>query len=217
MAPTGTVSVSLVEDDEAYAEMLQELFGRAPFELVAHYGDGESALRDLPQRPPQVVIVDLGLPGMGGSALIAQLARQLPESVFLVLSAILDDEAIFAALRAGAVGYLLKGASAREIQEGVLAACAGGSPISPGIARKVVAHFQAQAKPPQPPPPALDAQFLSVRERTVLDSLATGLRNKEVAAQLNVSEHTVRTYVRRAFAKLQATSRAEAVAKLYRD
>lgn len=214
MATTGSVRVSIVEDDHAYAEMLQELLRLEPFELLAHYPSGEEALQGLPQRPPQIAVVDLKLPGLGGIPLITQLSRLLPSVTFMVLSSTLDEEAIFAALRAGAVGYLVKGASAREIRDGVLAASAGGSPISPGIARKVVAYFQAQA----PPPPAPEAQqFLSVRERTVLDSLATGLRNKEVAAQLNVSEHTVRTYVRRAFAKLQATSRAEAVAKLYRD
>lgn len=214
MSSRDKIRVSIVEDDALYAEMLKELVLRTEgLEFVAYYPTGEKALQELPLRQPDVVLVDLGLPGLGGQELIGQLAQKIPTVAFLVVSSQLDDEAIFTALRLGAVGYLLKGASARELEEGILAAAAGGSPISPGIANRLVRHFQA----PVPVPVPVEASVsLSLRERKVIDSFALGLRNKEVAAILEVSEHTVRTYVRRAFAKLQATSRAEAVAKLYK-
>jgi len=214
MSSRDKIRVSIVEDDALYAEMLKELVLRTEgLEFVAYYPTGEKALQELPQRQPDVVLVDLGLPGLGGQELIGQLAQKIPTVAFLVVSSQLDDEAIFSALRLGAVGYLLKGASARELEEGIVAAASGGSPISPGIASRLVRHFQAPVPMPMPVETSVS---LSLRERKVIDSFALGLRNKEVAAILEVSEHTVRTYVRRAFAKLQATSRAEAVAKLYK-
>lgn len=208
----GAVRVSLVEDDENLALMVKAALQRPPaMSFVEHYLSAEAALAGLPRQAPDVALIDVRLPGISGIELIERLAPRLPEVSFLTFTSLMDEEVVFQALRAGAVGYLLKSAKLEEIRSAVLVAKEGGSPISPGIARKVVQYFHRPVAPTKG-----NAQDLSLRERKVLESVATGLRDKEVAAALAVSEHTVRTYVRRAFAKLQVSSRAEAVAALLR-
>lgn len=212
-APQQTpVLVSLIEDDPQCTAMLtMALNGVAEFKLLATYKSAEEALVDLPLRPPHVALVDLHLPVMGGIQCIAELSPRLPEVAFVVLTALPDDESIFRALRSGAVGYMLKSAELESVIGAVRLARAGGSPMSPGIARKVVRHFH------EPRASAVSAlERLSAREREVLESLANGLRYKEIAEVLAVSEDTVRTYVRRTYQKLQVTSRTEAVVKLLR-
>lgn len=207
------VLVSLIEDNKACTALLSEVLAAAPhIHLLATYRSGEEALAELPSLPPHVVLVDLHLPGMSGVDCILRLAPAIPHVAFVVLTAFHDDEAIFHALRAGAVGYLLKTADAADVADAIREARAGGSPMSPGIARKVVRHFHA----PKRPVAQAELAQLSTRERSVLDSLASGLRYKEIADLMQLSEDTIRTYVRRTYQKLHVTSRTEAVAKLLR-
>lgn len=206
------ILVSLIEDDRQCAAMLTKaLTGEPSFRLLACYRTAEEALIDLPQRPPHVALVDLHLPGMGGIECIAELSPKFPDVAFVVLTALPDDESLFRALRSGAVGYMLKTTEVDSVIDAVRLAKAGGSPMSKGIARKVVRHFHE-------PLPNADSKLdkLSTREREVLESLAGGLRYKEIAEVMQVSEDTVRTYVRRTYQKLQVTSRTEAVVKLLR-
>lgn len=212
MTNADPILVSLIEDDRQCAAMLTKaLTGESSFRLLASYRTAEEALIDLPQRPPHVALVDLHLPGMGGIECIAELSAKLPEVAFVVLTALPDDESLFRALRSGAVGYMLKTTEVDSVIDAVRVARSGGSPMSRGIARKVVRYFH------EPRPNADNAlDKLSAREREVLESLANGLRYKEIAEVLKVSEDTVRTYVRRTYQKLQVTSRTEAVVKLLR-
>lgn len=157
-----------------------------------------------------MVLVDLGLPRMSGSECIRLLADRLPSTAFLVLSAFHDDERILEALRAGAVGFLHKGEAEHAICQAIREAVRGGSPMTPSIARRVVAHFHRSAARV-----ATAAEPLSLRERQVVEAMARGLRYKEIASQLSLSEFTVRTYMRRVYRKLQAASQAEVIRRLF--
>jgi DNA-binding NarL/FixJ family response regulator len=173
--------------------------------LSAMFGSARETLDALRQGPaPDAALVDLGLPDMSGTELIAGMLALRPELVLLALTVRFDDTAIFGALRAGAVGYLLKDSAPRAIVEALQEAVAGGSPMSPSIARRVVRQFQ--------PDTASQASFeLTQREREVLELLCSGASYREVAAALGVAEGTVQTHVKRIYDKLGASNKAEAV------
>jgi len=204
-------SVSIIEDSADYRETLAEVLGGLEdVVLLDVCASAEAALAALVARPPQVALVDLLLPGMDGIECILRLRPLLPDTLFLVLTASDRDAMVFGALQAGAVGYLLKSALLPEIVEALREARRGGSPMTPAIARRVVRHFSQV-------PPAIatsDLARLSPREQDVLQALARGLRYKEIAHRLAIGEETVRTHLRRLYAKLQVTSRTEAVMKL---
>lgn len=142
-APTAPIRVSLVEDNPASAALLQMVLSTLPgIEFLDRYKNAEQVLAVLPNRLPDLLLVDLHLPGMSGLELIGRVAQSFPEVRCLVLSGLSNDEAIMGALQAGAIGYLSKGGNAEELREAIQQAQAGGSPLSPGIARTVVRHFQ---------------------------------------------------------------------------
>ncbi len=199
------IRVSVVEDDPGYRGLLSVLLERSPgFRFVGAYPDVASALAGLQARPAQVILMDIELPGQSGVEGVRQALAAAPRALVVMLTAFADHAKVFQSLREGAVGYLLKSSSLVEILGAVQEAVNGGSPMSGPIARMVVRSLQPKPESTAPDP-------LSGRERELLDLLAEGLRYKEVAERMGVSINTVRTYIRRAYEKLQAQSRMEAV------
>lgn len=201
-------SISIVEDNLPLAEELQALFDSQPDMVVLDaFPSAEEALHALPSRTPDVLVVDIRLPGMSGVELISVLKPRLPGLPILVLTMYEESDLIFDALKAGASGYLLKRAASEELCDAVRQIQRGGSPMSPSIARKVVDSFRAPA-PPEP-----DGVHLSPREQEILGLLANGALYKEIASDLGISLDTVRTHLRRIYEKLHVHTRTEAVVK----
>ena len=159
--------------------------------------------------PPAVVIMDLNLPGITGIECIRRIKEWPNATQVLVCTVQDDDESLFNALCAGATGYLLKDARPAQVLEAVKFLHAGGSPMGPGIARRVIASFATPQKQPK------EFELLTEREREVLEQLAKGQRYKEIAEGLHLSIDTVRTHVRNLYEKLQVSSRTDALNKLY--
>ncbi|HTV76427.1 MAG TPA: response regulator transcription factor [Candidatus Baltobacteraceae bacterium] len=205
------IAVSIVEDNDKLRETLARVLNRADgFRCVSHYASAEDALKDLPLAKPDVVLMDINLPGMNGVECVRQLKKILPEIQVMMLTVYEDTENIFNALAAGANGYMLKRTASKELLEAVREVHRGGSPMTMHIARKVVQSFQQTAATAQP------AENLSEREQQVLDLLSRGLMYKEIADKLGISYETVHTYIRRIYEKLQVRTRTEAVAKFLR-
>jgi len=204
------IAVSIVEDDAQARKIIANWMSRATgFRLVGEWGDAESAMPALLAQKPQVVLMDINLPGMSGVYAVKRLKPALPESQFVMLTVYEDADHIYNALAAGATGYLLKQTPRAELLSALEDVHRGGSPMTSNIARKVVQAF----KPTVVNSPPADSQTLSAREQEVLDLLARGYLYKEIAERLNIGVPTVNTYVRRVYEKLHVRSRAQAVAK----
>src|SRR5688500_12783343 len=175
------IRVALVEDDERVRGSLAMLVGGSPgFELIGSYADAESALEHLPKTDPNVVLMDVQLPKQSGIDCVRQLKPRLPRAQIVILTVYLDEECVFDALRAGAVGFLRKDTPPAEILEAIVDANRGGSPMSSGIARMVVAHFHPGHIKEQAEVAARPVH-LSPREEEILQLLVKGYRYKEVA------------------------------------
>jgi len=205
-----TISVSIVEDDlpvrSIYAKWLRETEG---FRLAGLHDNGLAALAALPQEQPDVVLMDINLPGLNGVECVRQLKPRFPAMQFVMITVYEDPDRIFNALAAGATGYLLKQTERGELVAALRDVQRGGSPMSSGIARKVVQCFQT----PAPAGAEGELQQLSAREHEVLGLLARGYLYKEIAETLKLSDHTVDTYLRRIYEKLHVHSRAQATAR----
>jgi two-component system NarL family response regulator len=201
------IKVALVEDNEKTREYLRALLGGSDgMELVCVCSSGEEALEKIPAAPPDVLVVDINLPGISGTDVTRALKAQFPSIEILVLTIHEDRENLFAALQAGASGYLVKGSASMEIIEAISLLMAGGAPMSPVIARYVIEEFH-EVKAVRTP------SALTSREREVLQGVAAGLSEKKLAESLSVSPHTVHTHIKKIYRKLQVGSRAEAVLK----
>jgi len=206
------ITISIVEDNDKLRGTLAKVIGRAEgFKLISDYGAAEDALADLPKVKPDVVLMDINLPGMNGVECVRKLKALLPQTQVMMLTVYEDTENIFNALAAGANGYLLKRTPTKELIEAIREVHRGGSPMTTHIARLVVQSFQKPAAPAAPS--GGDLSELSEREQQVLDLLARGLIYKEIADKLNIGYETVHTYIRRIYEKLQVRTRTEAVAK----
>jgi len=202
------IAVAVVEDAQGTRQSLAALLERTPgLKCVGAFASGEEAARDIPVLLPDVVLMDINLPGMNGIKCVAQLKLALPKTQFLMLTSYEDSELIFESLQVGASGYLMKNQDPAEIVQAVQQVHAGGSPMSMNIARKVVNHFQQIKKP------SSDMEQLTAREQEVLALLAKGFLYKEIADQLGISLHTVRGHVHLVYEKLHVQSRTEAVLK----
>ena len=202
------IAVSIIEDDAQARRILAGWLSRASgFRLVGDWGDAESALESLPEKKPNVVLMDINLPGISGVEAVAKLKPSLPDTQFVMLTVYEDSDHIYAALAAGASGYLLKQTPREELLAALEDVHRGGSPMTSNIARKVVQSFRQK-------PAGLSADGdLSPREQEVLGMLSRGYLYKEIADLLNIAGPTVNTYVRRVYEKLHVRSRAQAVAK----
>jgi DNA-binding NarL/FixJ family response regulator len=205
------ISVSIVEDNEKLRGTLARVLNRADgFSCASQYPSAEDALKDLPNVKPDVVLMDINLPGINGVECVRQLKKIMPQVLIMMLTVYEDTENIFDALAAGASGYLLKRTTGAELLNAIREVQRGGSPMTAHIARKVVQSFQRNA-------PAQPAENLSEREQQVLDLLSQGLMYKEIADKLQISYETVHTYIRRIYEKLRVRTRTEAVAKFLRQ
>ena len=200
--------VAVVEDDEWVRENLaRELNHSAGFSCLGAFRSAEAAIEGVPALKPDVVLMDINLPGMDGVQCVRRLKELCPEVQFLMLTVYEESDKIFNSLLAGARGYLLKRTTTPELLEAIRQVREGGAPLTDHIARKVVHYFnQLGAK-------SSSLEALSARERQVLEKLAQGASYKEVADQLALSVDTVRMNVRHIYGKLHVHSRGEAVAK----
>jgi DNA-binding NarL/FixJ family response regulator len=204
------IRVSIVEDDAPAREILADWIGRAEgFQFVSGFECAEDGLAQLPRQKPDVVLMDIKLPGMSGVDCVRQLKPHLPQTQFVMHTVYEDSNHIFDALQSGATGYLLKQSAHDELLAALRYVHAGGSPMTSYIARRV-----AQCFPNNPAQSGMDDNLaLSPREREVLEMLARGFLYKEIAEALSISIRTVDTYIRRIYEKLHVRSRSQAVAK----
>ncbi|HNX33484.1 MAG TPA: response regulator transcription factor [Kiritimatiellia bacterium] len=209
----GTIRVAVVEDDDKLRQTLEAFINRSGgMRFAAGYGSGEAALKGLPGDRPDVVLMDIRLPGMSGVECVARLREILPSAKAVMLTAYEDADDVFRSLTVGAFGYLLKSVEPQRLREAIREAHEGGSPISGSVARKLVEFFRR-------PFPAGDSGAdalspLSHREVEILRLLAEGHAYKQLAAELNISINTIRTHIKRIYEKLHVHSRNEAV-RLY--
>lgn len=207
---TGSVPLRLaiVEDNPRLRDHYSAIVRQTPdLSLVGAFDSAEAALAALPAARPDAVLMDINLPGLSGIECVRQLKQMLPEVQVVMLTAFDDSDQVFQSLQAGATGYVLKRSSPAEVLDAVRDVCAGGSPLSSAVARKIVQYFA-------PRPAAPEVAALSEREREVLEALSRGLLYKEIADALGISINTVREHVRRIYTTLQVRSRHEAVSKL---
>ncbi len=205
------ITVSIVDDEADLREHIAGYLAAAGnITCKSAYASAKEALEHLPLDKPDVILMDINLGEMDGIECVRRLATVMPKAQVLMLTVFEDPDQIFRALSAGASGYLLKRMSPKKLIEAIEDVCAGGSPMSAPIARKVVQSFKVI------PARGDESAELSPRERSVLDGLAEGLAYKQIADQLGVSIHTVRNYIRRIYEKLHVCTRTEAVAKFLR-
>ena len=206
------ITVSIVEDDRRVRESLSVLInGTESTRCISAYSGAEDALDDIVRRKPDVVLMDINLPGMSGIECVRRLKAQMPKLQILMLTMYEDDEKIFQSLVAGASGYLVKRTSPSELLNAIQEVHSGASPMSGKIARTVVEYFQKQQSVMAQQEP------LSRREEEILNLLAKGYRYKEIADALAISFETVRTHLKNIYDKLHVHSRTEAVVKYLRN
>jgi DNA-binding NarL/FixJ family response regulator len=203
-----SIRIGIVEDNRGVRETWAKLVATEPgFACVGSYATGEDALANFPVEKPDVVLMDICLPGISGIECTGKLKSLLPATQILVVTVYTDNEHLFDALKAGASGYLLKCTNREELIESIRDVMSGGAPMSGSIARRVIEAFHAPAPKPATGNP------LSPREQEILALLAEGLVAKDVAQRTDLSYQTVRVHLRNIYEKLHVHSRDEAVAK----
>lgn len=211
MTPIRKITVAIVEDNTALGASLQKIVETSDnLELVGLWTSGEEALKKIDAFRPQVVLMDINLPGMSGIEVTALVKQHLPETQIIMVTVYRDHNKIFAALKAGASGYLLKRSTSADVRDAISGVLTGGAPMSPEIARRIVDAFH------QSPGESGGESDLSPREIEILETLCEGLANKEIADRLGISFETVRVHLKNIFEKLHVRSRTEAAMK-YRN
>lgn len=202
------LKIGIVEDNKTTRDGLKTIVDLSPgYRCVCVCETAEDALRLLPRHEPDVVLMDIQLPNMSGVECVAQLKERLPSVQVIMVTVYQDPDRIFRALRAGASGYLLKRATPEQVLNAIRDVQQGGVPMSAEIARKVLAHFQAQTVV------TAEVETLSPREREILDLVVHGFSNKEISDRLSISVDTIRWHVKRIYHKLHVHSRTEAALK----
>lgn len=202
-------SVLIVEDDPRFRTAFADAVrGAAGLRLAGVADDLPEGLRLLEATEPDVLLVDIGLPSGSGIDLIRRAEERLPQCESMVVTVFADDRAVIDCIEAGATGYLLKDSQDIDIVEQIRLLCGGGSPISPAIARRLLTRMSGKNAAPGPSDPAVT---LSSQERSVLSMSAKGYNYEEIARLMSLSRHTVETYVKRIYRKLQVHSKTEAV------
>lgn len=206
------VTVWLVEDYAPFRNTVSKLLNSTPGLTCTHlFATGEDALRSLStQQKPGVILLDVGLPGMNGIEFLIKVRDCAPDTRVVILTAFEDEEKLFRAICSGASGYLLKTATADQITSAIREAHAGGAPMTPSIARRVLDMFSRMA-------PSKTDYGLSDREKLVLEKMVSGLTKKEIAATLDMNFHTVDAALRSIYSKLEVNTRTGAVAKALKE
>jgi len=204
------IRVALVEDETDIREAMRVLInGSKNFECIYTYASGEDALKDLPGKDVNVVIMDIHLPGTNGIECVADLNLKMPKTQFMMCTVYDDDDNIFSALQSGATGYILKRTSPAQILEAIRDLHNGGSPMSSEIARRVVTSLQRKKIL------SSETEILTGRETEILDYLSKGYLYKEIAEALSISKETVKKHIHNTYEKLQVQTRTEAINKAY--
>jgi DNA-binding NarL/FixJ family response regulator len=204
--------IAIVEDNATLRDYLAVLIGGTPaHRCVCACASAEEALKEIPIHKPDVVLMDIHLPGESGIACTARLREKMPNLQVIMLTVYKDIKMIFQALKAGACGYVLKRSEEKEILAAIAEVRAGGAPMTSEIARMVVRSFLESPAEPS------DTEQLSAREMEILALLAEGLSNKEIGTQLHISSTTVRTHLMHVYEKLHVRCRTEAAAKYFRS
>jgi DNA-binding NarL/FixJ family response regulator len=201
-----TIRILIADDHPLVRQGLKAALASVPeVEIVAEAATGSAAIREAVLHRPDVVVMDLQMPDRNGIDATRELARSVPSTAVLVLTMFDDDDSVFAAMRAGARGYVLKGAEQQEIARAIMAVAAGEAIFGPAVATRVLTYFAT--------PPATPTSFpeLTTREREVLDLLAAGRTNHQIAEQLTLSIKTVANHLSAIFAKLQVADRTQAI------
>jgi DNA-binding NarL/FixJ family response regulator len=202
------ITVAIVEDNDTVRNTMRELIDATPrLRCGGAYATVKEAMVEIPRLRPEVVLMDIHLPGESGIVCTAKLKARLPELQVIILTVYKDIELIFQALKAGASGYLLKRAPAEEVLRAIIDVHGGGAPMTSEIARLVVQSFRPTASA------GIQEQGLSPRELEILALLCDGLTNKEIALKLGISAETVRTHLGHIYEKLHVQGRTEAVTK----
>jgi DNA-binding NarL/FixJ family response regulator len=203
------IDVCIVEDLRDIREgLISIISGHNDFNLLGAFETADAAFVELPKLKPEIVIMDINLPGMSGVECVRQLKTIVPQMQFMMFTVFESSEQVFEALEAGASGYLIKRSSPAKIIEAVIELKDGGAPMSTEIARKVVASFQK-------PTMSKETDVLTTREKEILDQLAKGLLYKEIGANLNISTGTVRQHIHNIYEKLHVQNRTEALNKAF--
>ncbi len=206
------IKVALVEDTRGIRENWAKLIDASPgFQCVCACGSGEDALKKVPQAVPDVVLMDINLPGMSGIECTARLKQSMPQVQILIVTVHADNDRVLSALQSGASGYLLKRTTPAELLGAIQDVLNGGAPMTGEIARKVIASFR------RPAPVTIKDAGLTAREEEILELLTQGYANKEIADRLSVSFDTVRTHLRHIYEKLHVRSRTEAATRYLRN
>jgi DNA-binding NarL/FixJ family response regulator len=201
------ILAGLIEDTENYRTAIASLLGlSAEVQLAGSWRDAETAIKEVSEILPDVILTDIQLPGLNGIECIRRLKKDCPNIQFLVLTVFGEDEKIFEALKAGASGYLLKSSSPEAIINAIKEIHNGGSPMSPGIARKIIQYFHE-------PLHERGYTIFTEREKQVLELMSQGKLVKEIAVELDVTSHAIKKHVKNIYQKMQVQNKVEAVIK----
>jgi DNA-binding NarL/FixJ family response regulator len=207
------IRVLIADDHPFFRDGLRVLLEATPdTELAGEAGNGDEAVRMAATLNPDVILMDLRMPRTGGIEATRKILKKEPHAAVLVLTMVEDDDSVFAAMRAGARGYLLKGADKEEMLLAIRAVARGEAIFGPGIAKRLIRYFSSAPQAPARAPRAVFPE-LTDREREILDLIAAGKNNQEIAEELYLSLKTVRNYVSNIFTKLQVADRAQAIVR----
>lgn len=205
------IIISIVEDEELIGQSVKDFINNnSEYICDLHYKDGETAVEGISSCKPDLVIMDIGLPGMNGVEVMKAIQKELPRTLFVMFTIFDDEELLFEALKSGASGYILKDAGKEGILEAINDTLNGGGPMSPSIAKKVIQSFNKQNSKNE------KLELLTGHQLKILQLVSDGLLNKEIATELNVKEGTIKNQVRTIYQKLQVNNRVEA-SMLYKD
>ena len=204
------IKIAFVEDNHLFYQALKLLlFDSEQFDIVGMFSNAESCIKDFPYIHPEIVLMDISLPGMHGLEAVSIIKKDYPNTKLIVLTVLEDDENIFNALKAGADGYLLKRDSLEKFTENIMVIQSGGAAIAPSIAKKIVDYFRVVNSNTS------EIETLSERELEVLNHISNGLLNKEIADKLFLSVDAIKKNTQSIYQKLQVRNRTEAIKKYF--
>ncbi|WP_028122669.1 response regulator [Epilithonimonas tenax] len=204
------IKIAFVEDNHLFYQALKLLlFDSEQFDIVGMFSNAESCIKDFPYIHPEIVLMDISLPGMHGLEAVSIIKKDYPNTKLIVLTVLEDDENIFNALKAGADGYLLKRDSLEKLTENIMVIQSGGAAIAPSIAKKIVDYFRVVNSNTS------EIETLSERELEVLNHISNGLLNKEIADKLFLSVDAIKKNTQSIYQKLQVRNRTEAIKKYF--